>query len=285
MSPRLIPGPAFRAKVAVAVVAIMVSAHHSRVAWADDAVSKAAAKVRLERGADLLVTHGYTGALVEFEDAYRLFPSPKIFFDIGLANVGLNRNPDSLRAFQRFLVEATDASPETVARAKAQIEALLPRVAVVDVVCPMAGTEILVDERSMGRTPLSGPVYLDPGQHGLTARANEGRAPFATTFAVTAGARTTVLVPAAGGPSASPTLAALSAAPSVTNTSEAEHPRLDQSSSGDSAPAPPLYRHPWFWVAAGGVAAAVGLTLLLTVGRSTTDPKASLGHADLPGGP
>jgi hypothetical protein len=275
MSPWMISTPAFRAKVAIAVVAAIGSAHLSRAAWADDTASKAAAKARLERGADLLVTHGYTAALVEFEDAYRLFPSPKIFFDIGLANVGLNRNPDAVRAFQRFLVEATDAAPETAARAKAQIEALLPRVAVVDIACPKAGMEILFDDRSVGRTPLSGPVYLDPGQHGLTARANESGAPFVTTFAVAAGARITVLVPAAGSLPAASEPSPTSASPTLV---------VDRGSSEHAAGERPLYRRPWLWAAAAGVVAVVAVTLVLT-GGSTSNPSPSLGHMDLPGAP
>ena len=280
MSPRTIPGPTWRAHIAIVVCAVVGSARLSSVSLADDTASKAAAKARLERGADLLVTHGYTAALLEFEDAYRLFPSPKIFFDIGLANVGLNRNPEALRAFQRFLGEATDASPETVTRAKAQIETLRLRVAIVDVVCPTAGTEILIDDRSMGRTPLPDPVYLDPGQHALTARTHETGAAFSTTFAARAGERTTVLVPAAGGTVGPPIAPAptLAVPPAVATSSPDAAPALIESRSSTDSGAPPLYRRPWFWAAAAGVVVAASLTLWLTVGRSSSYPSSTLGQ-------
>ncbi|HEY4185492.1 MAG TPA: hypothetical protein VGP07_10505 [Polyangia bacterium] len=270
-------------RTVLAITATICAAPLSRMARAEDGSSKVAAKARLEKGADLLVSHAYTGALTEFEDAYRLFPSPKIFFDIGLANVGLNRNPDALRAFQRFLVETPDASPETTARAKAQIQALLPLVAIVDIVCRTAGLEILVDNRSVGRSPLGAPVYLAPGSHGLVARASEGASPITTTFTVTGGARITVSVPIAASAATSPPapLPVIATAPPSAPTTLVD----TRGASEPAASERPLYRRPWFWAAGGGVVAAVTVTLLLTAGHSTSDPTPSLGHMNLPGAP
>jgi hypothetical protein len=253
----------------------------SGAAFAEDADARVAAKERLEKGADLLVTHAYARALDEFEDAYRIFPSPKIFFDVGLANAGLGRNPDALRAFQRFLIEAGDASADSITRAKAQIQLLLPKVAVVDIVCPKAGLEIVVDDRSVGRAPLAAPLYLDPGSHRLLAKENDATAPIVTTFEVAGGARVSVSVPSASTVAAAPLPAA---APAV-----APSALVDRPGPAETAPAEPaeprLYQRPWFWAATAGVVAAVGLTLLLTVGRSKSDPTASLGSATIQDSP
>jgi len=267
--------------MAVATAAMITASHQSRMAWADDASAKIAAKARLEQGAELLTKHAYTSALAEFENAYRLFPSPKIFFDIGLADVGLNRNPDALRAFQRFLVETPDASPETVARAKAQITALLPLVAIVDIVCPSAGLEIFVDNRPVGRSPLGAPIYLDPGPHGLGSRASDNAPLAATTVAVTGGTRITVSVPVA--PAAAPPPPAPLPALAPPRESGPENLIDARASSEPTATERPLYRRPWFWAAAAGVVAAVTVTVLLTVARSPSDPTASLGSMSLPG--
>jgi len=233
--------------------------------WGDEATARAAAKAKVERGAALLSAHADAGALAEFEDAYRLFPSPKIFFDIGLANAGLGRNPDAVRAFQRFLIEATDASADSVARAKSQVQTLMPKVAVVDVVCPQAGREIIVDDRSVGRSPLAAPLYLDPGPHRLLAKTSETAPPSVVTFEVTGGARISVSVPAASLPVVPPPAPAVVPLPPLV---------------GQQPPAAPverpIYKKPWFWGAAAMVVAAVGVTLLLTVGRSTKDPTPSL---------
>ena len=261
-------------------LAVFAAGAPVRVASADEAESKTAARARLEKGADLLVSHAYSRALIEFEDAYRLFPSPKIFFDIGLANVGLERNPEALRAFQRFLIETTDASPETVTRAKVQIQALLPKVAIVDVASADAGLEIVVDDLSVGRTPLNAPLYLAPGQHRLVARASDSAAPAVKTFDARGGTRATVSVPLVpklvlAPPPASTGGTANAAAATVT-------PPLVESHAVSTG-ASPLYEKPWFWAVAAGAVAAAGVTLWLTVGRSTNDPTASLGVGKISG--
>lgn len=270
---------------AIAVtVAVVAAGAPIRIAAADETESKTAAKAKLEKGADLLVSHAYSHALTEFEDAYRLFPSPKIFFDIGLANVGLARDPEALRAFQRFVIETTDASPETIARAKAQIQALLPKVAIVDVASTDAGLEIVVDDLSVGRTPLTGPLYLVPGQHRLLAKASDNGAPVAKTFDVTAGTRARVSVPVVPKLAVAPPPAS-TAGGSIVSAASLPPPLVERHAASEtSAGEAPLYEKPWFWAAAAGVAAAVGVTLLLTVGRSTNDPKASLGSGTIPGG-
>lgn len=245
---------------------------------AQDQDARTAAKARLEQGAALLAGHSYARALEEFEEAYRIFPSPKIFFDIGLANAGLDRNPDALRAFQRFLIEATDAPPDTVTRAKERVESLLPRVAVVDIVSPQAGLEILVDGQSVGRAPLASPLYLDPGTHRLLARENALAPSVTRAFEVKGGTRITVTVPAVPPPTAAappPAAPIVSSPPLVRTAPPTEGPAEER----------PIFARTWFWVAAGGVVAVAAATLLLTVGRSQTDPTASLGRQTLPVSP
>jgi len=51
------------------------------------------------------------GALEKFNAAYAAYPSPKLMFNIGQANRDLSRPVEAIEAFQRFLAEATDASP------------------------------------------------------------------------------------------------------------------------------------------------------------------------------
>ena len=78
----------------------------------DQAAAKAAAKTVLARGARDLDARLYGRALAEFHEAYRIFPSPKIFFDIGLANMYLGHLGEALQAFETFLAEAPDAPEE-----------------------------------------------------------------------------------------------------------------------------------------------------------------------------
>jgi hypothetical protein len=265
--------------VAVAL-AVVAAAPWSRIARAEETDARAAAKAKVEEGAGLLKGHQDAGALAAFEDAYQIFPSPRIFFNIGLANVGLARNPQALRAFQRFLIEAPDASVESVSRAKAQVQALLPKVAIVDVISPRPGLEIVVDGESMGRSPLTAPLYLDPGQHRLLAKANETAPPSVKTFEVAGGTRIRVAVPVSPPPMAAPSPAA------VATRASAPPSAPDVENHGTSEVEPrPIYARPWFWAAAAGVVAAVTVSLVLTVGSSTKDPTPSLMPMTLPGAP
>jgi hypothetical protein len=261
-----------RAPLAILAVAAFSTGASPRDVRADEAGSKAAAKARLEHGADLLVSHAYSQALAEFEDAYRIFPSPKIFYDIGLANVGLARNADALRAFQRFVVEAAEASSEQSARATAQIQTLILKVARVSIDCPRPGVEIVVDGKSIGRTPVAGALYLDPGVHYLLARENDTSLPIEKTFQVEAGSRSSISFPP-------PPALSTAIAPPVTAAASTPNlmlPASDNSHDRFGTDGRHLYSRPLFWTAIAGVAGAIALTLWLTVGRSTNDPTPSL---------
>ena len=164
----------------------------------DQNAAKAAAQTVLARGAHDLDARLYGRALAEFQQAYRIFPSPKIFFNIGLANLYLGRLGEALQAFDTFLAEAPDAPQESVARAKTEREALRPKVGAVTIVCPQAGVELTMDGRPAGKTPLERPIYLDPGQHQLQATLSDG-APTVRDFIVDAGTRRTLDLPATRG--------------------------------------------------------------------------------------
>ena len=89
--------------VAAATVGLLISGFASR-SWAEDSAdeAKAKAKAQLAKGARYLEAGSYARALADFEEAYRIFPSPKIFYNLALANAGLGRNADALREFEQF---------------------------------------------------------------------------------------------------------------------------------------------------------------------------------------
>lgn len=269
-------------------------------AQADPEAAKAAAKAKLVKGSLYLDAGSYARALAEFEDAYKVFPSPKIFFNIGLANVRLGRFPEALRAFDRFLIEATEADPSTIAQARTQADLARPKVGVIEVLCPREGVEIALDDHVVGRTPLDEALYVSPGSHRLTARSADPEAvPLVRTLDVAGGARQKVEVPGSPPDLARPLVPAGSAAKATalsTPSLPAPAPPPARVAAPVSlaihAPAPrpvsapaddrPLHSRPWFWGVAGAVVVAAGVTLWLTVGRSTHDPETSLGRMNLP---
>ena len=148
---------------------------------------RGAARAKLVEGDGLLKQGSYIEALGAFKEAYALFPSPKIHYNFGLALKGMGRNAEAMEAFDRFLAEANDASPDARARAVASRNDLLTRVGVVRVTAEVDGASILIDGREHGRTPQSSEIHLDPGPHMLTVDRGGGRLPFTERLEVRAG--------------------------------------------------------------------------------------------------
>src|SRR3954451_889542 len=115
---------------------------------------RAEASVHLKRGAQLIDAEDLTGALAEFESAYRLVPSPSILHNFGVVYQGLGRNASALEAFERFLAEAPKPQPAIKEHALKAVQTLRERVAELQV-GGEDGASIFVDGRRVGLTPQS----------------------------------------------------------------------------------------------------------------------------------
>ena len=131
--------------------------------------AKARAQALLKQGAQYYQQGAFADALEKFNQAYVVFPSPKLFFNIGQASRELGRPVDAVEAFEKFLVQATDAAPELNAEAKRSVEELSPLIGKLLIDCTLSGAEITVDGRASGRTPLVDLVRVSPGNHQVTA--------------------------------------------------------------------------------------------------------------------
>lgn len=242
----------------------------------DDA--KTAAKAKLAEGARLMDAGDYAQALSDFEDAYKLVPNAKILFDIGLANVGLARYPEAVRAFEQFVAQAKNVPSTVISDAQKQIESLRPKVASVEITASQPGIEIIIDGRSQGKTPLTVQVYVDPGQHRLLAQKDESSPPTVQVFNVAGGEHQIlrVVLPAAA-------IGAMSAGGGTVGSGTGPNLIVTPNQSAeDDKRRRPVYKQTWFWgvVGAGVVAAAV--TSFLVFGRSSEYPNASLGSVRAP---
>ena len=122
----------------------------------------------LRQGNQCLDKGDYVHAIEKFTQAYQRFPSPKILFSEGQALVGLDRHVEARRSLQRFLAEATDASPAHQAEARRLVAELEEKLGRVEVASNREGALVLVDQVEEGRTPLVAPVFAEPGPHTLT---------------------------------------------------------------------------------------------------------------------
>jgi hypothetical protein len=161
------------------------------------------ARDRLEEGSALYRKGDYQGALRKFEQARALFPSAKIYFNLGQAYNRLGRPAAAVDAFERFLDEATDADPARRADATRFLSELEPRIARVRVLVPN-GSEVAVDGRPAGVAPLKRGIPVEPGSHQVTARAPGAAMAAVGSVQVDAGEVAQWQAPVAAEPGAAP---------------------------------------------------------------------------------
>lgn len=172
-----------RFAAAMLVGALLTGAGRSARAQEDP---KVAARAKLVEGSDLLKRGEFRDALVRFQEAYVLVPSPKIFYNFGLAYMGLSRNADAMDVFERFITETTDIAPDLRANAERYIATLALQTGSVIIDCDAAGAEISIDGRSRGVTPAKGPIRLDPGPHQLVVE-KAGMPPYTRKLTIDGG--------------------------------------------------------------------------------------------------
>jgi hypothetical protein len=131
--------------------------------------AKAQAQVLLREGAQHYEQAEYAAALAKFEQAYALFPSPNLLFNIGQASRELGRPLDAIDAFERFLAEVAEAPLEMFDEAKRSVAELSTQIGKLLIECPLPGAVIAVDGKKVGEAPIKDLVRVAPGRHQVTA--------------------------------------------------------------------------------------------------------------------
>ena len=233
------------------VLARSASAGDEKPATSDDARQRALA--RLEEGRRLFDRADYEAALTAFQQAYEIYPSAKIHFNLGLTHERLGRRARALDHFQRFLVEAADAAAEPRSQAQALAANLRPKVASVEITADVTGAQVEVDGEPRGRTPLPQAIFLEPGAHLLVVRGPQEQPAHSEALRLRAGESVRVPV-------------------------RFRVPMVDPPPPSPAAPARPLYSRWWFWTAVGAVAA--GSAAALAIPREGSLRQGTLGSAD-----
>ena len=233
---------------AVAAAAPPGEAPSVTVQSTSDSQAKARAQALLSEGTTAYGRGDYASALDKFTAAYRIFPSPKLWFNIGQANRDLGRPVEAVEAFDRFLTEADDAPPETLTEARRSAAELKTKLGQLKVTCPTDGAEITVDGKQVGSAPLGNMVWTTPGRHQVAAQL-EGFSPAIEDVVAVAGQAITIDLD-----------------PRPIDLRAANQPP-DAALVGGAAAEPeekPLYQRAWFWIAVGaavGAGAAVAVIL------------------------
>jgi hypothetical protein len=238
-----------------------------------DPQAKAKAQGLLDEGSRIYGEGDYAGALEKFTTAYAAYPSPKLMFNIGQANRDLGRPVEALHAFEKFLAEEVDASPETIADARASLAELRGKLGRILIDCQAADTEVSIDGKSVGLTPLPEPLWAAPGRHQVTAK-HALAALALENLNVSAGSLHTVML----------RLRAL-ADPALAASAALAPPASAELTSASTAPEEPtsnqpLYAKWWVWTGAGAVLVGGVVTAFLLANRPN-NPCSGIGYACL----
>lgn len=214
---------------------------------------KQTAQGLLDQGSRLYEGGDYRGALAKFKDAYRAYPSSKLWFNIGQAERLLGNPRAAMGAFQQFMAQSADASSQTVADARALIADLSSKLGRLTVECHEVGATIAVDGEAVGAAPLVADVWVEPGAHLVEATSAENKA--SRSLAISAGAGTTVALTLPRPNPAPPSAASIERSSSWAPVSSARPPtdtlRLTHQDGW-------LLGRRWTWVAAGTAVLAAG---------------------------
>jgi len=224
-----------------------------------DAQAKARAQGLLSEGTAAYGRGDYAAALDKFTAAYKIFPSPKLWFNIGQANRDLGRPVEAVAAFDRFLREAGDAPPETLSEARRSAAELKTKLGQIKITCALDGADVTVDGKPVGSTPLGEMVWTTPGRHQIAVQ-HAGYSPAIEDASVAAGKTAAVtfdLRPIdlrAPGSTGSAALIGSGSTPTAPPTSNRK----------------PIYKRTWFWIAAGVVVAAGAGTAVVLASRGSS---------------
>ncbi len=132
------------------------------------------ARARFERGAQLFSEGAYDAALLEFRRAHELDSGKfQVLYNIAQVYYQLNDYAEALRSFEDYLAKGGgQVPPERLVDVKKEVEKLRLRVARVDIRSNVEGTEISVDDVSLGKTPFQRPVVLNAGRRRISAMAS-----------------------------------------------------------------------------------------------------------------
>ena len=167
---RLISWTESRTRVAqtVAAVLLVVGLPAPARAQAPEA-GKAVAQRMLHDGNALLDEGRAAEALEKFNQAYLMYPSPKLHYNIGQAQSLIpGHEAAAYEAMSRFLDEAKDANPELRAAAQKQREQLRAKVGLVTVAADPPDADLLVDDASVGKRAGDARLVLGIGTHKLS---------------------------------------------------------------------------------------------------------------------
>lgn len=140
------------------------------------------------QGDDAMQRLDYGKALALYDEAYALDKNPALLYNRGRALQALQRFPDALDALEAFEREAPDELKARVPKLRELVNEVRARVSALVLTANVSGARVVVGQRVVGTTPLSGPVRLNAGTVNVEVSA-DGYHPFKKRLELPAGGR------------------------------------------------------------------------------------------------
>ncbi len=130
----------------------------------------AEARRRYDRALELSDEGNYDEALLELQRAYELAPTYRLLYNLGVVSVAVHDYVKAIDYFDRYLSEGgAEIDPARVNEVQVQVTRLHSRIAKLVVNVTVPGAEITIDDISVGRAPLTGPITVNAGRHRVAA--------------------------------------------------------------------------------------------------------------------
>ncbi|MCP4678392.1 MAG: PEGA domain-containing protein [Deltaproteobacteria bacterium] len=116
-------------------------------------------------GVDLFGKEDYPGALMAFEESYKLRPKASVLYNIGMCQKALYRYSESIATFREYLSNGKKIKRDRrkeVEAAISEMEGLVGGLKLTDV---PDGAVVMINGDKVGKTPFEKPIPLDPGRH------------------------------------------------------------------------------------------------------------------------
>jgi hypothetical protein len=140
-------------------------------AMADDAGKRDTAR-RITAVADEAFAGGdFASAAAGYREAHRHYPTPRLFYNLGLSYDGMGKPAEAVDAYENFLIQATDAPSDARVYATLRVEQLAPKVGRLEIETT-TGALVRVDGVERGQAPLGRALPVSPGEHTVTAERN-----------------------------------------------------------------------------------------------------------------
>jgi hypothetical protein len=142
---------------------------HAQGAAKDDAVTEGA-RQRFQEGVRLYDLKKFEEARVAFLQAYALKHHPAVLLNLAQSELRSHHAVDAARHFSQYLHEATDAKPAERKVAEQGLVEARTKTARLQIEVNVSGADVLVDDESIGKSPLSEAIDVAPGARKVEAR-------------------------------------------------------------------------------------------------------------------